>query len=107
LIPIIQNIATEFKTNLREIYGDSLADVILYGSYARGDFHDESDVDFAVVLKQSEINPVKEIYKTAPVSTVLGLKYNLILSTLPISDNKLRTSMQGLYQNIRREGISI
>jgi predicted nucleotidyltransferase len=102
LIPIIQNIATEFKTNLREIYG-----VILYGSYARGDFHDESDVDFAVVLKQSEINPVKEIYKTAPVSTVLGLKYNLILSTLPISDNKLRTSMQGLYQNIRREGISI
>ncbi|SMD45651.1 Predicted nucleotidyltransferases [Aquiflexum balticum DSM 16537] len=28
-----------------------LIKVILFGSYAKGDFHDESDIDIAVVLK--------------------------------------------------------
>jgi uncharacterized protein len=28
-----------------------LVKVILFGSYAKGDFHDESDIDIAVVLK--------------------------------------------------------
>ena len=34
----------------RSVYGENLVQVILYGSYARGDYHTDSDVD--VLLRQ-------------------------------------------------------
>ncbi|MFN0014530.1 MAG: nucleotidyltransferase domain-containing protein [Saprospiraceae bacterium] len=49
-------IAQAVKAELQRLYGDRLAKVILYGSYARGDFHEESDIDFLVVLKDVEID---------------------------------------------------
>ena len=33
----------------REVYGGILRDVILYGSYARGDFEEWSDVDIMII----------------------------------------------------------
>lgn len=47
-------LTADFKQAMQDLYGDRLANVILYGSYARGDFYAESDVDFMVVLKDSE-----------------------------------------------------
>lgn len=107
MLPRIQKIANEYKDRLIQIYGEDLAEVILYGSYARGDFHDESDIDFAIVLKRSEVNAMKEIPRTGDASMSLGLKYNVLLSTLPTSEEKLKTSLQGIYQSIRSEGIVI
>lgn len=54
-------LTAEFKQAMQELYGDRLANVILYGSYARGDFHAESDVDFRIVLKGDEPNRLAEI----------------------------------------------
>jgi predicted nucleotidyltransferase len=39
------------KAGLAEIYGDRLAGLVLYGSQARGDAREDSDVDVAVVLR--------------------------------------------------------
>jgi predicted nucleotidyltransferase len=48
---IIAPILAEVKSALREIYGDNLRKVILYGSYARGDYDTEgSDIDVMLVL---------------------------------------------------------
>jgi predicted nucleotidyltransferase len=51
VLPLIHQIANEYKANLQNLYGDELAEVIFFGSYARSDNRDESDLDFAVVLK--------------------------------------------------------
>jgi predicted nucleotidyltransferase len=84
-----------------------LAELILYGSYARGDQHEDSDIDFAIVFRNPEIRPSAELFRTSPISSSLSLKYGLISSSLPVSWHKKQTSMQGVYQNIRKEGISI
>ena len=42
---MIHNIVYQFAKQLREIYGDELKKVVVYGSYARGDFRSDSDVD--------------------------------------------------------------
>ena len=104
---VVQQIAQEYKTILRDIYGDDLAELILYGSYARGDQHEESDVDFAIVFRNPEIRPSAELFTTSPIASRLSLKYGLIISSLPVLLYKKQTSMQGVYQNIRKEGISI
>lgn len=105
--PVIPQIAKEYKAALQDIYGDELAELILFGSYARGDQHDKSDVDFAVVLRDPETKAPAQIFKTAPISSELSLKYGLVISTLPVSLHKKETSNQGVYHNIRKEGIII
>ncbi len=92
---------------LLNLYGNDLAELVLYGSYARGDQHEESDIDFAIVLHNSSIRTAAEIARIAPLSSRLWLKHGLVVSSLPVSLCKLQASMQGLYQNIRREGIPV
>ena len=103
----IQLVSQEFKASLQALYGDRLAEVILFGSYARGDFHEESDVDFAVVLKDLEVLPYKEISNISPFSSEIGMKYSMIVSFLPVSKHRLENSMMPVYQEIRKEGIKI
>jgi predicted nucleotidyltransferase len=43
-------IARRVAGDLRELYGDRLRAVLLFGSWARGDAHPESDIDLLVVL---------------------------------------------------------
>ena len=107
MLPITLQIAREYKTALQNLYGKELAELILFGSYARGDNNKESDLDFAVVLRNPDTRAAAEIPKTSAINSSLSLKYNLILSSLHTSLQKKQTSMQWVYQNIRKEGILI
>ncbi|TSC94310.1 MAG: Uncharacterized protein Athens101428_353 [Candidatus Berkelbacteria bacterium Athens1014_28] len=49
-------IAKQIKKELKAKLGDKLISVILYGSRARGDFHDESDMDL-LILTSKRNNP--------------------------------------------------
>jgi predicted nucleotidyltransferase len=107
MVPIVHQIAREYKANLQQVYGDKLVEVILFGAYARGDNREESDLDFAVVLRDPNTRSSAEIAKTSAIGSRLSLKYGLMLSTLPTSLEKKETSMQGIYQEIRKDGIVI
>ncbi len=41
---------------MKQLYGDRLESIVLFGSYARGDFHEDSDVDYLVVLDGNDIS---------------------------------------------------
>ena len=104
---LIESVATEFKRELQALYGDQFKGLVLFGSYARGDYQAESDMDFAIVLKSSSIRPAAEIIRLAPVSAELSLKHGVVVSVLPVSEQKLKTSGQGVYEAIRQEGIRL
>ncbi|QKZ15332.1 nucleotidyltransferase domain-containing protein [Spirosoma sp. KUDC1026] len=107
MITPLDTLGSEFKEGLQAIYGSQLTSLILFGSYARGDFQPESDVDFAIVLKDPATRPSAEIFRLAPLSAELSLKYGLLISVLPVSEQKLNTSGQGVYEAIRNEGIQL
>ncbi len=104
---IVKQIAEEYKEVLKSLYGNELAELVLFGSYARGDAQDESDVDFAIVLNNPDTRSATELIKTAPIASRLSLKYGLMISSLPVSLHKKQTSLQGVFRNIRKEGITI
>jgi predicted nucleotidyltransferase len=99
-----QALIADFKKAVSDLYGDRLAKVILYGSYARGDYHEESDIDFLVVLKDEEINPYREIDRMNDSIFGLVLKYNTVISFQPTTVNKLQTSKMPIYHFIKKEG---
>ena len=39
-----------YISEIKKIYGTHLSKIILYGSYARGDFRPDSDVDIMILL---------------------------------------------------------
>ncbi len=45
----------EYIKELVAIYGNHLKKIILYGSYARGDYRDDSDIDIMILLNISDI----------------------------------------------------
>lgn len=98
---------TDFKKAVSKLYGDRLAEIILYGSYARGDFHEESDIDFLVVLNDAEINPFREIDRMNDTVFGLVLKYNTLISFQPTTKYKLEHSKMPVYHFIKKEGKGI
>lgn len=107
MLQIVQQIAKEFKEELEKLYGDELADLILFGSHARGDFHEESDIDFAVVLKNPATTSTSEIMKVSDVVNDLSLKYGQLINYIGNPKFKLTQSNLGIYQEIRKDGIRI
>jgi len=104
LIMVIKRILREFRSEIEKLYGQRLKAVILYGSWARGEGTDESDIDLVVVLKRKVI-PGKEIDRMIDVITEINLKYNVLISIYPVSERDYATANTPLLMNVRREGI--
>lgn len=107
MLPIVKQIANEFKAELKRLYGNELSDLILFGSHARGDFNDDSDIDFALVLKNPSTTSTSEIMKVSDLGNELSNKYGKFVSYIGMPEFKLHNSNLGLYQEIRNEGIRI
>lgn len=103
----LRALSQEVKQALTTLYGDRLDRIILYGSYARGDFHAESDVDYLVVLKDGDLQAGREIRRMAPVIGPLSLKYTVEISIFPTTDLKYSQSQTFLYQAVQQEGLCL
>ncbi len=55
-MPNINKITSDFKLAMQKLYGERLENVILYGSYARNEQTEDSDIDLLVALKDDEIS---------------------------------------------------
>lgn len=100
-------IARAVKAELQQLYGDRLAKVILYGSYARGDFRDDSDMDFLVVLKDESIDIGKELRRMNKPLYKISDDYGIYLSSHPTTLSRLKKSQFMFYENVRREGVEV
>ncbi|TKJ21591.1 MAG: DNA polymerase subunit beta [Promethearchaeota archaeon Loki_b32] len=102
----IIKILKEFKVRLQNLYGDKFSSLILYGSYARGEFIEDSDIDLAIILK-GEISPFKEIDRMSEITYDLVLKYDILISIHPVSEERYLLMKTPFLMNIREEGIQI
>ena len=82
----MQNLITEYVTAVKKIYGNHLKQVILYGSYARGDYTKDSDVDIMLLVDLDET----ELDTFSDALSELGFEYNVEhdIWMMPIVKNK-------------------
>ena len=55
----------EFLRVLRERFGDSIEEVILFGSYARGDYDEESDIDL-LIIGEVDFDELMDVLTSSP-----------------------------------------
>jgi len=100
----IQDILKEFREGLDKLYQKKLKSIILYGSFARGDATEDSDIDVLVVL-EGKVIPGEEIDKMIDIITQINLKHGALISVYPVSEEDYSTINSPLLMNVRREGV--
>jgi predicted nucleotidyltransferase len=102
----ILNAVLKFST---EKFGERLCDVILYGSYARGDFDNESDIDI-LVLVSADIDEIKR-HETdfSTFSSRLDLSYDVLTSIMldDVASFDYGKKAYPFYRNVDKEGVRI
>ncbi len=102
----LKTILSEVKNEIIKLYKENLVDIILYGSYARGDYNENSDIDLLVVLKSIE-TAGKETDKIVDAIYDINLKYNTLISVVPVSYDDYKSINSPLLLNVRQEGVLV
>ncbi|RRA98893.1 nucleotidyltransferase domain-containing protein [Larkinella rosea] len=100
----IQPLLISFKEEARRLYQDRLAALYLFGSYARGDAGEHSDVDILVVLNDKAISPFKELDAMGDFVFELELAYEKSIQIVPTTKKQFNKLASPLYHTIKREG---
>lgn len=103
---IEKNAIDKLTSQLRKLYGENLSRVILYGSKARGDATDASDIDILVVLKKYE-KWDKEFEKVFEIKYPICFENDLLITTVITTEDEYLNRKTPLLLNVRREGIEI
>ena len=105
----INKIISEFITEVNNIYGDRIKKIILYGSYARGDFNKSSDIDIMILTDFTDDEIVK--YRSEIVQLAYEIEWNnkfdIHLSPLVKNLDRFNYWLEALpfYRNVQKEGV--
>lgn len=102
----VQTMLEELRSGLTKLYGDRLKRALLYGSWARGEATEDSDVDVVVVLVDSVL-PGREIDRMLELVIELDEKYDTLISVYPVSEEDYLATQSPLLVNVRREGVEV
>ena len=102
----VKKLLAELKEGLKKLYGERLTRLYLYGSYARGDQQEGSDLDVLVVLNNFERAPA-ELERTSDLFCDLSLEYEITVSLMFMREKDWLTADKPLLRNVRVEGVLV
>lgn len=105
----IQNVMYLFSQEVKKILGEDLCKIIVYGSYARGDFDSNSDIDVMVLTSLDE-DRIKLIeYKLYDVAFDFLMEYEVDISVIVKNEEHFKYWLGALpfYDNVDKEGVVI
>lgn len=105
----INNIIDEFVNGVNEILGNRVKKIILYGSYARGDFNKDSDIDIMILTDLSDDEIVEYRHKIWDYAYDIEYENNFDIELMPLVKNldKFNYWLEALpfYMNVQKEGL--
>lgn len=105
----INNILEEFTNKVKILLGDRVNKIILYGSYARGDYKKNSDID-VMILTDLDFQEIEEYRdKISDIAYDIELEKGIIISPIiKNTDNyNARINIVPFYMNVQKEGVII
>ena len=105
----LHNVTNAVVQKAKNLLGDKLEAVILFGSYARGDYDDESDIDIIILanIGVEEMPELSQIF--TDFSCDIDFEYDVVLSLILQGNdtyNKYKSTYP-FFKNIENEGIDL
>lgn len=105
----LDEILKKYVAEVHRLYGNGLKTVILYGSYARGDFRPDSDIDIMILVDLDD----QEIQNRGRSLSDVTFEYNFdndimimpIVKNLDHFNKWLRA--YPFYNNVKKEGVEL
>jgi predicted nucleotidyltransferase len=99
-------IAAVVARDLRTLYGVRLRRILLFGSWARGDAHPESDIDLLVVLDTVD-SPWEELRRMDEILWRHSYQNDAVISAVPVAERALDDAVDPLLIRARAEGRAV
>lgn len=92
---------------IKMIYGGHLKNIILYGSYARGDFESDSDIDIMILLDLTELDIKRFANSLSDITFDFNMDYDVDIKPIAkdISQFNKWADVYPFYKNIQQEGV--
>ena len=105
----MQQLIQQYVSNIHDIYGSHLRQIILYGSYARGDFRSDSDVDIMILLDLSDMEIKKYRHQLSDMTFDFNMDYDVDIKPIAKSEEHYRKWVDNypFYSNVNREGVRL
>lgn len=105
----LENIIHSYTLGLRNIYGDKLVSVTLFGSYARGDFTTASDIDLLVVTRASEAEFEKLRKQVVELTFETNMEHDIEIEPviMPYSEYHYWEAVHPLLREVRKDGVNL
>lgn len=104
-----QKIYNEVNKRMKKLFGDKLRKIFLYGSYAKNKQNQDSDIDFFVIVDDTEENLQKNKYHIADIMAELSLNFDILVSITEATYKHYSeySKILPFYVNIEQEGTEI
>ena len=103
----MQNLLEQYIVEVKKIYGMHLRRIILYGSYARGDFRPDSDVDIMILLDMTDLDLKAYSQQLSYMTYDFNLDNDLDIKPIAKSEEHFEKWVINypFYANVHREGV--
>jgi uncharacterized protein len=103
------SIVKDVEKRLKELFGDRLVSIILYGSYAHGNPDDESDVDILALVSDQVEDIEKCREKITDIITEISSLNDVFVSIIIKNDVLFyeRSTYVPFYMNVKSQGITL
>ena len=105
----IKMLLEQYTEILRKIYGNHLKTVILYGSYARGDYKADSDIDIMILLDLSDMDIKQYRHELSGETYDFNMEYDLDIKPIAKSQQHFQkwVDVYPFYANVKKEGVKL
>lgn len=103
----MQSLIDQYVEEIKRIYGSHVKQIILYSSYARGDFRPDSDVDIMILVDMSDLELKAYGQQLSYMTYDFNMDHDLDIKPIAKSEvhfNKWIVNYP-FYSNIHKEGV--
>ena len=103
----MQDLMQQYIEEVKKIYGTHICRIILYGSYARGDFRPDSDIDIIILLDMTDLDLKSYSQQLSYMTYDFNMDHDLDIKPIAKSEEHFKKWCENypFYANINKEGV--
>ncbi len=104
---VMYDLIEQYVEKIKKIYGSHVKQIILYGSYARGDFRPDSDVDIMILVDISDLELKSYGEQLSYMTYDFNLDNDIDIKPIAKSEELFNKWVVNypFYSNVHKEGV--